>query len=232
MTNVPNWQYNEFRHIGVDFSDLEQVLTHDERQQSKLEAERALVKTLGIASGQVVVEFGCGTGTFALAAAETGAQVIAADVSQVMIAYASRQASKAGLNIQFVNAGFLTYQHTGAPAHFVVSKYALHHLPDFWKSVALARIYNLLGDGGKLYLEDVIYSFEVNDHAAAMAGWIEAMSRDDGSGFTRADFEMHIREEHSTFTWILEAMIERAGFRIETADISAPTYAKYRCVKE
>jgi ubiquinone/menaquinone biosynthesis C-methylase UbiE len=156
MTNVPKWQYNEFRHIGVDFSDLEQVLTYDERQQTKLEEERALVKTLGIASGQVVVEFGCGTGTFALAAAETGAQVIAVDVSQVMIAYASRQASKAGLNIQFVNAGFLTYEHTGAPAHFVVSKYALHHLPDFWKSIALARIYNLLGDGGQLYLEDVI----------------------------------------------------------------------------
>ena len=33
----------------------------------------------------------------------------------------------------------------------------------------------------------------------------------------RADIEEHIRDEHSTFTWLLEPMIERSGFRIENA---------------
>jgi hypothetical protein len=29
-----------------------------------------------------------------------------------------------------------------------------------------------------------------------------------------------VRDEHSTFTWLLEPMIERAGFRIEDAAYS------------
>ena len=36
----------------------------------------------------------------------------------------------------------------------------------------------------------------------------------------RADLEEHIRDEHSTFTWLLEPMIERAGFTIEQAAYS------------
>ena len=36
----------------------------------------------------------------------------------------------------------------------------------------------------------------------------------------RSDIEEHVRDEHSTFTWLLEPMIERAGFRIERADYS------------
>jgi hypothetical protein len=30
-----------------------------------------------------------------------------------------------------------------------------------------------------------------------------------------------VREEHSTFSWLLEAMIERSGLRIEDASYSA-----------
>jgi hypothetical protein len=32
--------------------------------------------------------------------------------------------------------------------------------------------------------------------------------------------EEHVRDEHSTFTWLLEAMFERTGFTIESADNS------------
>jgi len=38
-------------------------------------------------------------------------------------------------NVEPVQAGFLTYQHVGE-ADFVYSRFALHHLPDFWKAVA------------------------------------------------------------------------------------------------
>jgi hypothetical protein len=47
-------------------------------------------------------------------------------------------------------------------------------------------------------------------------------------GWTRADIEEHIRDENSTFTWLLEPMIERSGFRIEAADYSADgIFARY-----
>ena len=33
-----------------------------------------------------------------------------------------------------------------------------------------------------------------------------------------AELEAHVREEHSTFAWILEGMLQRAGFRVDDAD--------------
>lgn len=38
-------------------------------------------------------------------------------------------------NVEVVQAGFLTYAHRGRPADFVYSRFAPHHLPDFWKAV-------------------------------------------------------------------------------------------------
>jgi hypothetical protein len=46
--------------------------------------------------------------------------------------------------------------------------------------------------------------------------------------WARWEMEEHVRDEHSTFTWLLEAMIERTGFVIESADYSDDGFdAKY-----
>jgi hypothetical protein len=39
--------------------------------------------------------------------------------------------------------------------------------------------------------------------------------------WSRAEYEGHVRDEHSTFTWLLEPMIHRAGFTIDDAQHSA-----------
>lgn len=42
----------------------------------------------------------------------------------------------------------------------------------------------------------------------------------------------HLREEYSTFNWLLEPMLERCGFAIRRAEHSANRiYAAYVCVK-
>ena len=46
----------------------------------------------------------------------------------------------------------------------VITQLALHHLPDFWKLVALKRISQMLKDGGKLYLRDVVFPSNVEDY--------------------------------------------------------------------
>ena len=38
-----------------------------------------------------------------------------------------------------------------------------------------------------------------------------------------------MRDEHSTFDWILQGLIERAGFRIEQARHARGVYATYVC---
>ena len=118
-------------------------------------------------------------------------------------------------------------RHTGAPADLVYSRYALHHLSDFWKAIALRRIAEMLRPGGVLRLWDVVYGFGLEEAEA----WIEAVtSADVERGWTRAELAEHVRDERSTFTWLLEPMIERAGFVIDEAqhDLSG-LFARYLC---
>lgn len=44
------------------------------------------------------------------------------------------------------------------------------------------------------------------------------------------DFETHVWEEYSTFTWIIEGMLARVGFEFESNYLS-PTMAEYICRK-
>jgi SAM-dependent methyltransferase len=97
---------------------------------------------------------------------------------------------------------------------------ALHHLPDFWKAVALDRIHGILRPGGILRLWDVVYSFEPRDAAERIESWCSTGGPSVEDDWSRAELEEHVRDEHSTFSWILEPMAVRCGFTVESADYS------------
>lgn len=228
---LPAWYFDELRMAGVDFNHPSQSETYDVKQfSSRPELEQVLVKRLDILPGHVVADLGAGTGTFAIEAARAGAIVYAVDISQAMLSYAQRKAGDVS-NIHFHQAGFLTYQHTGDPVDLVVTKFALHILPDFWKVVALTRIIKLLKPGGLFYLKDVIFSFPPEQYETAIAEWIDRVAKPEGQGWTRADYEMHMRDEHSTFTWLMEPMLTQAGFEILESTTQSPTLAEYLCRK-
>lgn len=230
MTKLPAWYYDEFKQVGVDFEETAQVEAYDRNQKSSIQAEQALLKQLGISKGHRVIDFGTGTGTFAIQAALSGAHVYAVDISQAMLTYAQDKACAVGAEtIEFHHGGFLTYEHQAEPVDFIVTKYALHHLPDFWKMAALLRMASMLKIEGIFYLRDVVFSFDATDYRSRLNAWIDRVAKPVGEGFTAKDFEMHVREEYSTFSWILEAMLLRAGFVIEQVDYLAPEYAQYIC---
>jgi len=233
MTVLPKWFYDEFQQSGVDFEDTAQVEAYDRNQRSSNEqAEQELIEGLGICAGHTVVDLGTGTGTFAIQACKAGARVHAVDVSQTMLAYARKKALAANAeNIEFHHAGFLTYEHRGEPVDFMVTKAALHHLPDFWKMVGLLRMASMLKAGGVLYLRDAVFSFNASEYRSRIDAWIDRMAKPAGEGFTLSDFETHVREEYSTFGWIIEGMLTRAGFEIEQANYLTPEYAQYVCRK-
>lgn len=233
MTANPRWWYNEFQHYGVDFDDAEQVARYDSRQHTDLEKERKLARELGIGAGMRVIEFGPGTGALSRACALEGAQVISIDISQAMLDYGREAAQALGVadRMMFVRSGFLSYQHEGEPVDFIVTQFAFHHLPDFWKAHALRKMNDSLKNGGKLYLRDVVFSFEIEDSQQKIEAWFDDVASDSDDGFSRDEFEAHVRDEFSTFGWILEGLLERAGFTIERANYSAPTYASYECRK-
>lgn len=228
----PAWWFNEFQHIGVDFDQTEAVESYSAKQGTRSEDERALIESLGIAPQHRVLEFGCGTGVFSLEAAQHSQHVYAVDISKPMLAHVQDKAAQAGIeNLTLIHGGFLSYVHAAAPVDYIVTKYAFHHLPDFWKSVALNRLAQMLKPRGKLYLEDVIFSFAPDSYEESIKQWIARVVKPDQPSFSTGDFEMHVREEYSSFDWIIEGLLERSGFEIEQRQIRNSEYASYLAVR-
>ena len=230
-----SWWLDELAHAGREHFDEQHARRYDAKMDAQAAEEVALLQRDGaLRADAVVVELGTGTGQFALAAAPVCARVVAVDVSPVMLARLVEKLDGGdGANVEAVNAGFLTYEHAGEPADVVYSRFALHHLPDFWQAIALRRMAEMLRPGGVLRLSDVVYSFEPADAERRIEAWIsETMAADVDGGWTRAELAEHVRDEHSTFTWLLEPMIERAGFEIADARYDASgMLAQYLCRK-
>lgn len=227
------WMLDELAHAGPEHLDPAFVAGFDRKQGYPDPAgDLAVLREHGIGPDATVVDLGTGTGRFALAAAPLVRRVVAVDVSPAMLAVLRQRVAEAGLgNVECVRAGFLSYEHTGAPADAVYTRNALHQLPDFWKALALERIANLLRPGGVLRLRDLIFDFQPAEAGAVLDGWLDGATADPSRGYTREDFAEHLRTEFSTFRWLLEPMLAAAGFSVRTAGFDGSIYGAYTCVK-
>lgn len=142
------------------------------------------------------------------------------------------RAASAGLtNLLCVQAGFLSYEHVGPPADGVYTRNAFHHLPDFWKGLALERIARMTRPGAVLRIHDLIYDCQPSEADQVFERWLARAVDDPTLGYTRVDLAEHIRTEYSTFRWLFEPMIMAAGFEIATAEFGWSVYGTYTCVK-
>ncbi len=225
---------DELAHAGRENLDPAHVARYDGKEDADAAAELAALQAAGLGEDATVVDLGAGTGQFALVAAAAVRRVVAVDVSPAMLDHLRAKLGDRGVgNVECVAGGFLTYEHGPEPADLVYSRYALHHLPDFWKARALVRVADMLRPGGILRLSDVVYGFDPAEAETCLEQWMAQMASESvEGGWIRAELEEHVRDEHSTFTWLLEPMLEKAGFTIEHADYSEDRiFARYRCVK-
>lgn len=224
---------DELTHAGPEHLDAGLVAGYDRKQGSPDPAsDLAVLQECGLAPTATVVDLGAGTGQFALAAAQHYQRVVAVDISPVMLSRLRERAAAAGLtNLACVRAGFLSYDHAGPPADAIYSRHALHQLPDFWKAIALDRMAWILRPGGILRLRDLIYDFPPAAAAEVFASWLAEAGTDPAVGYTAEDYAEHIRTEHSTFRWLLEPMLNAAGYQILTADYHRSLYGAYTCVR-
>ncbi len=170
--DAPDWFLDEQRYAGQENLDRAHVDRYDAKEDASAASEVALLKDVGLARDSLVVEFGAGTGQFTVEVARACAQVIAVDVSEPMLTRLRSKIADLGLsNVQVVRAGFLTYEHVARPADLIYSRYALHHLPDFWKALALSRLRRTLPAGGVLRLWDVVYDFAPAEAEARIEAW-------------------------------------------------------------
>jgi SAM-dependent methyltransferase len=222
---VTGWQLDERTHAGPEHLDPVYVADYDAKAQLDLEAALELLRRHGLDDRATLVDLGCGTGLLAAAAASEAGRVVGVDPSSAMLEAARRRDAA----VEWVEAGFLTYEHEGDPPQLVHSRHALHHLPDFWKGVALARVHALLAPGGVLVLRDLVYDFEPVEADRRIEGWLAGAAPIPAEGWTRSELEGHVRDEHSTFAWLLEPLLTHAGFEILERDVRGRIYATYVC---
>jgi len=231
-----NWIYDEFRHCGVDYSNIKQAEIYDKQHQKFRNYEKEVADMLNYLAldnpqNMTLIDLGCGTGATAIYASKHFKKIIAVDVSEVMISQAKRKAEQENIsNIEFVNSGFLSYEHKTERIDLVLTKAAFHHLPDFWKQIALMRMNKMLKKGGILYIFDVVFHFQPADYITTINKWISGFEMKAGKEF-KAEVETHIRDEFSTFSWIMEGMLVKAGFKIEKSRTEDGFVTEYLCKK-
>lgn len=100
----------------------------------------------GLAPGQRALEVGCGTGVFLEAAATTGADIVALDLSADLLAQARARVAAAGtVRLSLGNAEQMPFRDSSFDA--VYGSSILHHLNI---DAALAEVHRVLRPGGRI----------------------------------------------------------------------------------
>ena len=84
----------------------------------------------------------------------------------------------------------------------------------------------MLKAGGRFFLFDIVFPSEATDIEDRISAWVRSTALQSGHELA-AEAEIHIREEYSTYDWIMEGLLERAGFEIERAEYGDGFQATY-----
>src|SRR5260221_9988333 len=155
---------------------------------------------LGVQRGWRLADIGCGNGVLACEAAMMGAEVDAIDISPAMLALANIQARDRKVVIRTQPAGMLSFAYQPNSYDLIVSEFTLHHLPDFWKAVALSRIFTALKPGANFYLRDIVYASMPDGTERDVGEWADFNINN--HAFSRDSVVNHMRDEYSTFGWV------------------------------
>ena len=210
-----DWYYSERRQIGLDSAVASISVPSDD---SDIRA-RAALTMLGVQRGWRVADIGCGNGVLACEAALMGAEVDAIDVSRALLALAEVEARDRKVAIRKQSAGLLSFAYQPNSYDLVVSEFALHHLPDFWKAVALSRIHGALKPGSSFFLRDIVFIGMPDGSERTVEAWADFNIKN--HGFSRDSVIAHMRDEYSTFGWVIERMLTDVGFTLLSADYHA-----------
>ncbi len=216
-----DWYYNQRRRLGIDSAVAS---LYDRHGDSDLRA-RAALSMLGVRPGWRIANIGCGSGLLACEAALMGAEVDAIDISPAMLALAQVEARDRKVAIRTQSAGLLSFAYQAGSYDLIVSEFTLHHLPDFWKAVAMSRIFAALKPGANFYLRDIVFVRTPDGSERDIEEWAEfSICNHD---FNRDSVVAHMRDEYSTFGWVIERMLVDAGFELVSVDYHAPLHGTY-----
>jgi 2-polyprenyl-3-methyl-5-hydroxy-6-metoxy-1,4-benzoquinol methylase len=220
-----DWYYNERSRIGLDNAVASIYGDGDDADKRA----RAALTMLGVKRGWRIADIGCGNGVLACEAALMGAEVDAIDISPAMLALTEIYTRDRRAVVRTQPAGLLSFAYAPSSYDLIVSEFTLHHLPDFWKAVALSRIFAALKPGANFYLRDIVYTGMPDGIERSVEQWADF-------NIGNHDFECdsvvtHMRDENSTFAWVMERMLTEVGFTLLSADYHAPLHGTYLAQK-
>jgi ubiquinone/menaquinone biosynthesis C-methylase UbiE len=157
--------------------------------------KRGLIDQAGIASGQRILDLGCGTGTLTvmIEQAHPDAVVVGLDADAEALKLARAKAAGAGLSIAFDRGWAHRLPYGNASFDRVLSSLVLHHLTTTDKQRALVEAFRVLRPAGELHVLDF------GRPRSSLAWAISLIMR-------------HFEETADNFAGRLPAMMCRAGF--------------------
>jgi ubiquinone/menaquinone biosynthesis C-methylase UbiE len=170
-------------------------------------ASRMVVELAGVKPGDQVLDVACGSGNLTLTAqhrAGPNGKAYGIDASPEMIEVAKRKASRAGSGVVFQVGLAEKLDFPDAAFDVVISRLAIHHLPDDLKRRAFAEMLRVLKTGGRVLIADFVQpeNHVLNHITSALVG----------------------PRMMETNTWKLPPMLQEAGF----ADVtSGPTRSSF-----
>jgi ubiquinone/menaquinone biosynthesis C-methylase UbiE len=119
---------------------------------------RETLRLANVATGDQVLDVGCGTGVLTCLAADAvgpSGRATGIDPSAAMIAAARRNAALEGSSAAFRLAAIEALPYADSSFDVVLSSFMLHHLPPEVKRDGLREVYRVLKDGGRLLAVDI-----------------------------------------------------------------------------
>jgi ubiquinone/menaquinone biosynthesis C-methylase UbiE len=168
---------------------------------------RMVIELAGIQPGDHVLDVACGTGSLTLTAVRSAGptgKVYGIDAAPEMIDVAKKKAARAMSGVEFAVGLAEKLDFANETFDIVISRLAIHHLPDDLKRAAFKEILRVLKPGGKLLIADFSPPTNpvLNHITSALVG-------------------SHMMQ---TDIWVLPSFLEKAGFvQIE----SGPTRSKF-----
>ncbi len=158
-------------------------------------SSRAIIELARVKAGDSVLDVACGSGNLTLTArtyAGPTGKVHGIDASPEMIDVARRKAARAGTGVVFDVGLAEKLPFPDASFDVVISRLAIHHLPDELKRAAFTEMLRVLKPGGRVLIADFV---QPGNHIL--------------NHLTSALFGPRMTQ---TSAWSLPALLKEAGF--------------------